>query len=473
MTGAALPESMVLRRVFLAALAVRLGIILTLYFAMGSDGLLGADSRSFLQWIVGHADRIRAGEVHGWQWLGPNPTLLPLPSLLWTANVLLFVDHAPLTSVICESILDSGTCVLIYLIARDVDPRFALPAGVMAAINPTQVVMASLFYTDTIFVFFVTVALRGAVGWLRSSDWRNALLIGGGLGGALLSRAVVAPWAAFLFLCLIAGVVLRRESRGELLARLVIAAAVTGLCSAPIVARNHAETGDWTLTTQTGAHAAYWVVPLVMQAKDGTPWETGVALMRKRVEERYGLKAVGSAEDSRQLSEIAREALAELGPFAVAKAWAGGALINLGAPVATIFPPLAQMPRIGFFATPGDGMLERIVNFLFRSDNSVFAWSTVVGVVGVMAFRLLQLKGLAELFSRRDCLAPTALLLSWIAFIILVSGPIASPKYRLPIEPALMVLAGAGWYGLRRRAFGDSGDRYESSGRPSVKAGRR
>jgi hypothetical protein len=92
--------------------------------------------------------------------------------------------------------------------------------------------------------------------------------------------------------------------------------------------------------------AAYWVVPLVMQAKDGTSWEHGVALMRKRVEDRYGEKAANSAEDSRKLSEVAREALAELGPSAIAKAWLTGAMINLGAPVATIFPPLMKVCQL-------------------------------------------------------------------------------------------------------------------------------
>jgi hypothetical protein len=471
MTSAVLPESAVLRRIFLAALAVRVSLVLMLYLAMGNDGLLGADSRSFLQWIVDHAESIRSGRVHGWQWLGPNPTLLPMPSLLWTANVLLFADYAPLTSVLCESVLDSGTCVLVYFAARDIDTRFALPAGVMATLNPTQVVMAGLFYTDTIFLFFVAAALRGAVGWLRWPGWSNAFFIGAGLGGALLSRAVVAPWAVFLLVCLTTAALLR-SSRGAVLARLAVAAALAGVCVAPLVARNHAETGGWTLTTQTGAHAAYWVVPLVMQAKDGTSWEHGVALMRKRVEDRYGEKAANSAEDSRKLSEVAREALAELGPSAIAKAWLTGAMINLGAPVATIFPPLAQLPRTGFFATPGSGLGERIVNFLFRSDNSLFAWSVVLGIIGLLGFRLCQLKGLAVLLSSHDRRLPTLLLLSWVGFIILVSGPIASPKYRLPIEPALMVFAGAGWYGFRRRESGRSDEQHGPMDRTGTGAGR-
>jgi hypothetical protein len=37
----------------------------------------------------------------------------------------------------------------------------------------------------------------------------------------------------------------------------------------------------------------------------------------------------------------------------------------------------------------------------------------------------------------------------WCAFVLAVNGPVASPKYRLPMEPVLMVLAGAGLYAIR------------------------
>jgi hypothetical protein len=33
------------------------------------------------------------------------------------------------------------------------------------------------------------------------------------------------------------------------------------------------------------------------------------------------------------------------------------------------------------------------------------------------------------------------LLAGWVAFVLLVSGPVASAKYRLPIEPATIVFA--------------------------------
>jgi hypothetical protein len=43
------------------------------------------------------------------------------------------------------------------------------------------------------------------------------------------------------------------------------------------------------------------------------------------------------------------------------------------------------------------------------------------------------------------------LLAGWCLYILAVNGPVASPKYRLPMEPALAVLTGAGLASLFNR----------------------
>lgn len=440
-----------LYRIFALALTARWGLALILYVAMGNDAFFGTDSRGYFGWISEHVEHLQQGRVSGWDWLGPNISLLPLPSLLWTLNGVLFGEHAALSSVLCQGVLDSWTCVLVCLVAREIDIRLGLPAGIASACNPTQVVMADLYYTDAIFLFFFAVALLGAVRWLKQPGWPPAILIGLGVGGAMLCRVVIAPWAGFLIVYLVAALALRRQLRREHLVQLVCAVAVAALCVAPVVGRNRAETGKLTLTTQTGAHTAFWVVPLVMQAKDGTPWERGAEEMKRRLAERHGPPSDDQWVESQRQTALAGEVLRELGPVAMVKAWLYGAAINLGSPVASIFPPLAQLPRTGFFATPGGSMPEKVVNFLFRSDNAVFAWAVLGGILGVAVVRLVQMRGALALLTQRRMLSVLLLLLSWVVFILLVSGPVASPKYRLPIEPVLTVFAAAGYVALRRR----------------------
>jgi hypothetical protein len=438
-------------KIFIGALLVRWIVVLLLLSSMGVDGLLGVDSRGYLRWMTDFATEVSAGTVSGWNWLGPEPSLMPLPSWLWISNALLLGEHSAIGSVLLQGVLDSGTCVLISAIARRFDPRYAVPAGIVAAANPTQIVMCSLYYTDAIFLFFVTLALYGAVRWLAEAEWPAAWLLGLGLGGAALSRVFVVPWAAFILLCLIGMACLGRRVGKRQVPQIAAALLVLVVCTTPIVMRNGMQFGTWTLTTQTGSYSAFWIVPLVMQAKDGTPWEEGVKLVRQRIEQRFGPDSGDRSEDSRRQSRVASEALRELGIVALARAWLYGAAINLGAPAATIFPPVANLPRTGFFATQGTSMPTKIVNFLFHSENRLYSWVLLTGIAGVVILRLVQLRGMYAVLRQKNMLPAAVLLASWVLFILLVNGPIASPKYRLPIEPVLVLLTAAGYRALRER----------------------
>ncbi len=438
-------------KIFIGALLLRWMVVLLLLSSMGIDGVLGVDSRGYLRWMTEFAAEVRAGTVTGWNWLGPEVSLMPLPSWLWISSALLLGEHSAIGAVLLQGVLDSGTCVLISAIAGRFDARYAVPAGIAAIANPTQIVMSSLYYTDTMFLFFVTLALYGSVRWLIEAEWPAAWLLGLGLGGAALSRVFVVPWATFLLLCLIGLVGLgRRFGRGQA-SQLAVASLALLVCTTPIVLRNGMQLGTWTLTTQTGSYSAFWIVPLVMQAKNGTPWEEGVKMVRQRIEHRYGPDSGDRSVDSHRQSQVASEALRELGVVALSKAWLYGAAINLGAPAATIFPPVAQLPRTGFFATPGPSTPAKIVNFLFHSDNRLYAWIILTGVGGVVTFRLTQVWGMFAVLRQRKMLSASMVLGSWVAFILLVNGPIASPKYRLPIEPVLVLLTAAGYCALREK----------------------
>jgi hypothetical protein len=228
-------------------------------------------------------------------------------------------------------------------------------------------------------------------------------------------------------------------------------AALFCLAITPILVRNVTQYGAWALTNQGGSHLALWVAPLVREAKDGTPWERGSAVMEERARERFGPMADNPFTESRRYAEIGREVLSELGPGAVVKAWMIGAAINLATPAIIISPPIAQLPRTGFYATAGDSIFAKIGNFLFRSDNALYAWALLLGVAGVGAVRLFQLLGLFRIARDRRTWPLVIPLLLWCGFILAANGPVASPKYRLPIEPVLCVLTGAGIALLRRR----------------------
>jgi hypothetical protein len=439
-----------LRAVLLTALALRWGYALALYVTMGDEGLAGLDSVDYLRFAGTFAMDAAKGNVSGWQWLGANLHMMPFFTWLLAACFAIGTLFGPFLYVLAQGAADTWTCFLVHRIAGHFDNRFAIPAAVAAAINPTQIVMAGLVYSDTPFVTFVALSFLASLRWMEMPSWKNVSLIGIGLGAAALFRALIVPWGFISIAFLAVVCLLRGQLRLNAAIQLAGAAIILALAIAPVVLRNHVQYGAWSLTPQGGMHLTRWVVPLVTEAKDGTPWERTYALMEKRTEERFGPLTNNPFENSRRYIEIGNEAMREMGLLPAIKAWVYGAAINMAAPGLLISPPVSQLPRTGFFSTPGENMTAKIINFIFRSDNALYAQLLLAGLVGVALIRLIQLAGVAALCRTRHM---TALVFcaAWIAYVLVINGPVASPKYRLPIEPVLNVLTGAGFALIVRR----------------------
>jgi hypothetical protein len=439
-----------LGKIFLAALIVRWTYAIALYGAMGNAGLMATDSIGFYAITQTFVGDLARGTAPLWQWVsGPDLQLMPLFTWLLAANILLLGNAAALTFVLTQGIVDAATCVLVALMASRFDNRFAVPAAAFAIFNPTQIVIAGLVLSDTLFVFFVALFLYGGLRWLQRPDWRSVMLIGIGLAGGALSRAVLTYWLpvfiGFLFLCLI----VRQQVNRQHLAQLAAIALIYGIGVNPVVIRNVLQFGSFSVTAQSGTHLLYWIVPLVGEAKDGTTWEDGVRAMQERVRTRYGELADTPFENAAKLRVIAIEALRELGPAAIIKAWIRGAAVNLGSPAVTSMPPVALLPRTGFYATRGDTFLGKLANFILFSDSAWYVRFVLIGIVGLVIVRLVQFVGLAGLIYAKAFPAGLLLLGLWVFYILAINGPVASPKYRLPIEPPLNILTAAGYCTLR------------------------
>lgn len=89
-----------------------------------------------------------------------------------------------------------------------------------------------------------------------------------------------------------------------------------------------------------------------------------------------------------------------------------------------------------------------------RPRLAIFAWSLLAGGVGVTAWRIVELVGFVALARRPETFLATLLMFLAAGYFLAISGPIASPKYRLPLEPIFAVWAGAGYVAFARRRRG-------------------
>jgi 4-amino-4-deoxy-L-arabinose transferase-like glycosyltransferase len=446
-----LSDRSLLLKLFFAALAVRWIYALAIYALMGDDGLKGVDSFTYTGVASDFANALRAGSLHGPQWFGEYVYSMPLYHWLSAIPFLVFGStYGTIAYVLMQGIFDAGTCLVVYGIASWISARVALAAALCAILNPTQVVLSGLFYTDTPFIFFVAMSFLATFRWFETPSWRNAALLGLFLGCAALIRAVIVPWSFFALILLSAYALFQKlalRRAGTIAATFVALTACVGV----IVAKNVAVFGTPGLTPQGGIHLALWVVPLAREMQDRTPYMTSYNELEKRTIERFGPHPANPFEQSRQYTIIAKEALKDIPFSAIAKSWLSGMTINLVSPAVLLSPPVLKLPRPGFYNTPGNSFFDKTYNYAFHSGQPIYTWCLLIGSAGLAVMRVLQFVEFIALTRRAANWPALFLAASWFGYILLVNGPVASPKYRLPLEPLFNVLSGAGLIAIRDR----------------------
>jgi hypothetical protein len=419
------------------ALAVRLAYLWAVY-----DGPASLSHPDTGLWVVAAADPST--------WFG---TAERMPGYtLYMGLMRAVFGPTLLAPVLGQIVADSATCVVVARIGGALAPNAALPAGLVAALAPTQVVMASVVLGDTLFTCFAAAALLAGLRFIERPNARTAAVLAIWCGAALLNRAMVWPLVAFLPAAIFAHACWRtRSMRGSLTAAAAFACICAAL-SAPVVIRNYLAYGAPELSSQSGAHLALWVVPLVREAEDGTPHSVGASAIGAEFDERFaGIARDNPFAVSGGLKVIAREKLAELGPLPVAKAWMSGAVINLFSPATLMIPPVMQLPRTGFYATPGDGPLDKAVNFVWRNDNATYARWLAAGTAVELPLKLLAFAGFLAALARPRARLAAVVLAGWVVFLLAIYGPVASAKYRLPAEPVFAAFSALALLALRDR----------------------
>jgi 4-amino-4-deoxy-L-arabinose transferase-like glycosyltransferase len=413
---------------FLFAAAVRLIYVATLH----GDASFFAEADTGLYWTL--SEHLRDA-------LLTTTDRMPLYPLLLAACRAVFGD-APRAVAILQALLDAGTCAMIARLALFISRPAAIAAGFLGACSATLIVYSAQMLTDTLSLFFLTAAFLLTALFLQRPSLAMAASAGLAAGLALAVRPAVAlllPAIAVLILVRTMKPDFRRAVIGPALFCLVAAMPV-----APTVIRNYVYFDRFALTSQSGVHLANWIAPILRQRQDGTPYETSVNRMNAAFDE--AVRRTPDAfrdpfQQSALYSQLARAELTAITPITFIEAWIEGAATNLLAPAALGDPRVRTMEKPSFFATPGQSMLERAVHY-FKSSSAAFAIVMMAGMAGSILSIALAAIGFVLLCRERAGWAVLAAVP--VVYFLVLTGPVVSAKYRMPMEPSLIVLAGVG-----------------------------
>jgi hypothetical protein len=134
-------------------------------------------------------------------------------------------------------------------------------------------------------------------------------------------------------------------------------------------------------------------------------------------------------------SELARETLAVQPVSAIAKAWAIGAVKTVATPALLHDQRVRGLSNASFHSTSGS-LPQRVWQYLADNTPS-YRFVAVVTMVGAASASILQLFGAVIWF--RQARLRWSFGAAIVMYFMVLNGPVADAKYRLPMEPVLIV----------------------------------
>ena len=89
---------------------------------------------------------------------------------------------------------------------------------------------------------------------------------------------------------------------------------------------------------------------------------------------------------------------------------------------------------------PGDSFLEKLSNFVKNNATNYFMFAWAIAQLSLMFARLIQINGIWQGLSDKHMRPYCIFLIAGIAYFLVINGPIGNPKYRIPADPALIIL---------------------------------
>ncbi len=437
---------------FLFALAIRLIYQAALSVSGGTN--IDADSATY----IGFAGNImEGGNMAGADAPGPHSERMPLYPYFLALVFSLSGGTNLGAAVSFQAIVDSLTVLAVATLAAAIDRRWALPAGMLAALWPNLIINTAYILTDTLFMGFFSWGLAACLWALRKPNPGPLLAVSGvAFGLALLTRPVL-MFFPFLLLPALAWF-LKRETltawpKAARMAALPVIVMLVFVV--PRLVDTYVHYGTPVVSTQVGWHAANFVYPCLR-----TAWTCGDldalhaenrALIAARLAALPPEAAANPVITDRIWRDLAIERVSTLPLTQIAYGVLAGAALNLFHTSISQLGYQFKLRRSSVLKgvlSSGATFSERITRMRRAATTEWFTLAWLAGLMVLGASRLIQLGGLIAGLRQKDMRGPILFLFFVALYFLVVNGPIGYARYRLPMEPTLIVLLVAGLAGL-------------------------
>lgn len=381
----------------------------------------------------------------------PNSTITPgYPGFLTAIYAL--TGGSRLTVILIQILLNVGLLVLLYRFTKKrFNQKAALWAGLILTVDLNMIFFTTQLTTETLFTFLLFTCIVFILRFLESKKIYHAIYAGGLLGAATLVRPIALYFTFPVLIVLFLAWLINRKNLWRSLAGWAIILVIQLALITPWIIRNRIVFGQGFYTTISDVNLyKYHAVPLksILEEKPRP-----VAAQELENEAIRGENPQNEAEFYRLYGKRARQYLLAH-PFPYMASLIGGGFGAL------LYPAPLQEMGLYFhgdqFQVP-PGVSQEVSSLVAsgRLDDAIgVIWEKRIKYLGVLLLTGIILYGLihiAKLTSgvrayvikglRSPCML--LFLVSGLYFLGLLSFGF-SPRARLPVEPLLAILAGAG-----------------------------
>lgn len=408
--------------IFLAALAIRSAYVLAAPrfdpFLKAENGLWG-DARFY------HMIAVNLAEGNGYT-LDPGITkdINIYPPLLphFLAGVYLIFGPSVVAARLAQAVLGSLTAVILYLLGTRMFTSRAvgLLTALGAIFHPLLLVFAAWLYTETIYIFLLSVALLLFFYLLKNP--RMILAVGAGfiIGLSMLARPMLSAFAPFLLLWALLSI--KNKWRAVGISAVVVLAMFMTMLTWTL--RNYWVSGEWALVRSYPAYYIWKQNNPLANGGVGTSKEFDQAAYDLLASQYVGFERLSEDEQNSKALEAT-----------VRWVWSDplGYASLLGKKVLRFWSPLA----------------------LTISDNSrdvpIPGWVATAVAIPYDAFILVAVVGMVVAFKRRIPVLMAVILVVYFQLVTLLFS--ASTRYAMPIIPSMLLLAAFGLIVIFQKIF--------------------
>ncbi len=343
--------------------------------------------------------------------------------------------------IIIQCILDSLTCVFAFLIGRYYSDLVGVVAGALAALQPNMIFHSAYILTDTLFLLLATLTI-----WSLCAFWVSRRMTYVGIAGLVLGASIaVRPVAQFAPPLLLVVLLLANHRLGLSILRnlslCVVFVAGISVATAPLILRNLEYFESPRIVAQSGAHLMNWVLPLVVSFNGSKSYTDAAGQFnssyKKEIGKRgYDYDSMNPFLRDNMIVALSLRDLSNIPPLETAAAWISGMAVSWGAPAIVVEKRVRSLKSDSFLELTGS-TFDRIATMLFNTTPyaSIVLAASVLAVLSIF----LNLMGIRALAMERPLICFLAIAV--ILYFALLTGPVMSPKYRLPTEPIMAILS--------------------------------